>query len=251
MTDQQRFSAAAKPWVGTLLAIVATLATFGFVQARYPLFVVSSEYDIGMGASTEARLALQQQTQLVERKNAMVIFALGSSLLAAGLASVAEGCCAMPIRMITGFLWGAVWGTVTGWVASLAQSVFIPYDSFPSVTTTGMSQAFAFGFLGAGIGLMLGGYSRNARTAIASAITAMIAGGGGGFLFAIVVGFVADSQNSGQLVPDGAVARLLWLTLPFAAIGFLLSQPKPTPQSSVAAPVELSEATGPQGHEKS
>ena len=241
VNDPHRPSAGAHPWVGTLLGMVAALATFGFIRASYPLFVVSSQYDIGMGALPEARLALQEQTQLAERKNAVVIFALAGCLLAAGLAAVADGCCALPTRIATGFVWGALWGGVTGWAGSIAQLVFIPRGTFPSVTTTGMSQAFAFGLLGAGVGVMVGGFSKHARTALASAITATIAGGGGGFLFAMIVGFVADSQNSAQLVPSGAVAQLLWLTLPLAAIGFSLSQPQAALRntSPSVAPIEL------------
>lgn len=227
MSETKRFSTSANPWLGTLLAIIAALVTVGFMRARYPMFVVSSEYDIGMGASVEARLALQQQTQAAERKNAMTIFALGGCLLAAGLAVVADACCGLPIRIVSGLVWGAIWGALTGWSAAQAQTIFIPAGSLPSVTNIGTTQAFTFGLLGAGVGLMFGGFTRNTRQALTSAITATIAGGGGGFLYAVIVGFVADAKSSAQLIPASALAQLLWLALPMTAIAFLLSQPKP------------------------
>lgn len=222
MSASQRLTVA-NSWTGTALAIGAALVSLAVMQAAYPMFTVSSQYDIGMGASPEARLALQEQTRIVERQNAMAIFACGGSLLSAGLAVVARACCAAPVRVLVGLAWGAIWGLVTGWSAAQAQPTFIPAGVLPSLTNIGMLQAFTFGLLGLGIGLMFGGFSRNARSAVASGVTAMIAGGGGGFLYAIIVGFVADAQSSAALIPAGALAQFLWLGLPFAAIGFLLS----------------------------
>lgn len=202
------------------LALLSALATAGALQAKHPFFVVPQEYDIGMGASNEARMALLNQTQIVDRKNAMLFLAIGGALLGTSLALVANACCSLPVRVASGLGWGATWGMITGLLSSQALLLIIPRGTLASVTTTGLSQAVAFGVLGAGLGLMYGGFAKNAKAIASSALTGMVAGTAGGFAFAMIVGFVAQAQNNAQLIPTGAVAQSLWLGIPFLAIAF-------------------------------
>jgi hypothetical protein len=56
-----------------------------------------------------------------------------------------------------------------------------------------------------------------------SAVVGTLAGSVGGFFFAMLVGFVAHSQNGSHLIPVVPIAQLLWLCLPFSAIGLLVT----------------------------
>lgn len=213
-------------WLGVVLATASALAVVGLLQAAHPMYVVPSKYDIGMGASEEARLQLLSQTQLADGKNDMVIFTAAGALLGCSLAMVACSCCGLPLRIGSGLVWGGLWGLITGLVASKAALLIMPVGSFPSVTSTGTAQGLAFGLLGAGIGLMYGGFTKNAKFVVSAVIGGLLAGAGGGFAFAMLVGFVAQFQNGSKLIPLGLVAQLIWLVLPFAAIGYAL--PKST-----------------------
>ena len=224
-------SSRARPWVGSLLAILSALLTVAVMQVKYPFFAVSSAYDIGMGASDEARMALIDQTQIMHRRNATVVLAIGGSLLAASLSLMADACCSTGKRAIAGLVWGGLWGALTGFVGSYAQGVIMPRGAMPSVTSTGLSQAVAFGMLGAGIGLMIGAFARSKKDAVTYAGTAALAGAGGGFLYAIPVGFVSVSGSNEGLIPAALIAQTLWLTFPFAAIGFAVSSLRAAPSA--------------------
>ena len=56
--------------IAIVLALVSALLAFGVLRTQYPFMVVSSNFDIGMGASEEARLALTERngpSQSIER----------------------------------------------------------------------------------------------------------------------------------------------------------------------------------------
>lgn len=231
-------------WLGVSLAIASALAITGLLQAAHPLFVVPSEYDIGMGASDEARLKLLAQMELADCKNDMAIFATGGALLGGSLAAVASCCCGLPLRLGCGLVWGGLWGLITGLISSKTILWIMPTGTFPTVTSTGTAQALAFGLLGAGIGLMYGGFTKNAKAIVSAVLGGILAGACGGFAFAMLVGFVAQFQNTSKLIPLGLVAQLLWLGLPFSAIGLVLpkSGAHQSPDSEKATDMTVEES---------
>lgn len=202
-----------------VLSIVSALLAYGVLRTQYPFAVVSSKFDIGMGASEEARLALMSETDRVNRLNATVIMTIGGGLLGLSLAYAAVACCAVPIRLLAGVVWGCVLGAVVGWIAATAIPSIVPRNSIPSLTNVGAAHGLLFGLLGAGLGLMVGGFTRNSQQMVSQLIKGGLAGLAGGFVYAIIVGFVAPGETASQLVPANSVAQLLWLAIPFAAVG--------------------------------
>ncbi len=208
-------------WSGLALAlsIVAALATYGVLLTQHPFVKVSSDFDIGMGASEEARLALMSETDKVNRLNAIIILTIGGGLLGLGLAIAATACCAMATRVIAGVVWGCLLGAGVGWLAATAIPFIVPRTSIPSLANVGAAHGLLFGLMGAGLGLMVGGFTKNTQQMINQAIKSGLAGLAGGFGYAVIVGFVAPGEMASQLVPANSIAQLLWLAIPFAAIG--------------------------------
>lgn len=212
----------AKPaWSGLALAlsVVAALAAYGVLRAQYPFMVVSSDFDIGMGASNEARLALSSETDKVNRINATIVMTIGGGLLGLVLAIAASACCGLATRVLAGVVWGSVLGAMVGWLAATAIPTIVPRTSIPSLTNVGAAHGLLFGLLGVGLGLMVGGFTKNSQQTISQVIKSGLAGLAGGFAYAVIVGFVAPGEMASQLVPANSIAQLLWLVVPFAAIG--------------------------------
>ena len=205
--------------IAIVLSIVSALVAYGVLRTQYPFMVVSSKFDIGMGASDEARLALISETDRVNRLNATIIMTIGGGLLGLSLAYAAAACCALPIRLVAGVVWGGVLGAAAGWIASTAIPYIVPRSSIPSLTSVGAAHGLLFGLIGAGLGLMVGGFAKNSQQMVSQLIKGGIAGVAGGFIYAIIVGFVAPGETASQLVPANAMAQLLWLAIPFAAVG--------------------------------
>ena len=208
-----------KPLFSCLMAVVAALATWGALKAKHPFFTIPGKYNIGMGASNEARYALLSQQARVEQLTATVTLAMGGFLLSGVLALVANGCCSFPIRLLIALPWGAVVGAASGFIGSMAYSAIIPLDSFPNITNTGLTHAVVFAMFGAGLGMLYGGFSYNKQQAITATVIGASAGGLGGLLFPFVTGLAMPQQSIVGLVQTSIVGTL-WLGLPFAAIGF-------------------------------
>ncbi len=204
-----------------ILSIIAGLASWGLLKAIHPAFTVPPEYEIGMGASNEARLALIAQQAWADRLNATVAFAIGGSLLCAVLSVTAFSCCALPLRIVIAIAWGAGWGALTGFVGSIAYPALMPSDSLPNTTNTGLAQAVVFAVLGLGAGMLFGGFSRNTTKIGKSMILGGVAGAAGGMLFPIFSGVIMPNQAITGLLQT-STAGALWLTIPFAAIGYAL-----------------------------
>ncbi|MCA9132705.1 MAG: hypothetical protein KDA45_06110 [Planctomycetales bacterium] len=220
----------------SILAVVAALLTCGLLQAKHPFFTVSDDYSIGMGASTEARLALKGQQERADRLNAAVTLAVGGALLAGTLAIFApSNCCSWPLRLLVALPWGAVWGAATGVVGVMAFATLMPTESLPSPAHIGLAQGVAFAMLGGGLGLLYGGFSRNLKTTATAAGIGAVAGALGAIAFPILAGLVMPSQSTVELVPAAALLRPLWLGLPFAAIAVALAGFCPPPGSAACS----------------
>lgn len=204
-----------------LMSIVAALATWGTISAKHPFFTVPSRFNIGMGASNEARIALLTEQARVDQKNAMVAFTVGGVLISSVLVFVASGCCSRATRFAIAIPWGAFVGVATGFLGSISYAAINPNGSFPSTTNSGLGQAVAFGIFGAGLGLLYGAFSRNKFQAMYSTFVGCIAGAAGGLLFPIVTGLLMPNENIAGLLHT-SVPGAIWLGLPFAAIGFAL-----------------------------
>ena len=207
---------------GFVLAVAAALATCGVLQAKHPFFKVPSQFNIGMGAPIEARLALLAQQARVDRLNASVALTIGGALLSGALAIFAYSCCSLAMRLLIAIPWGAICGGTTGFVGVIAYSVIISKEALPDTTSIGLAQAAAFAILGTGIGLLFGAFSRNARKTAVSALTGGLAGAVGGIAFPVITGLVIPSQSTSDFEPAALIVRCLWLGLPFAAIGLAL-----------------------------
>jgi hypothetical protein len=205
-----------------LLGLCASLMTWGVLQWKYPFFTVSDEFSIGMGASNEARLALQNEQSRTNRLNSAIVLAVGGGLLAGFLAIFAQPCCAAMLRLLTALVGGLVWGGVSGFVGASLFTAMMPSDSLPSPTSIGLAQAVVFAMFGAGIGLLYGMFGRN-RAAVLNGIgIGAIAGAVGGVLFPIVTGLVVPSQSTVEFIGSSAVVRLMWLVFPMVSIAAAL-----------------------------
>ncbi len=201
-----------------LLGLCASLMTWGVLQWKYPFFTVSDEFSIGMGASNEARLALQNEQLRANQLNSAIVLAVGGGLLAGCLAIFAQPCCAMILRVVTALVGGLVWGGVSGYAGAALFTAMMPTKSLPSPTSVGLAQAVVFAMFGAGIGLMYGMFGRN-RAAILNGIgSGAIAGAMGGVLFPIVAGLVVPSQSTVEFIGASSVVRLMWLVFPLVSI---------------------------------
>lgn len=204
-----------------LMSIVAALATWGTLSAKHPFFTVPSRFDIGMGASNEARIALLTEQARVDQKNAMVAFTVGGVLMSSVLVLVAPGCCSRAARITIAIPWGAFVGVATGFLGSISYAAINPNGSFPSTTNSGLGQAVAFGIFGAGLGLLYGAFCRNKFLPLSATFVGCIAGATGGLLFPIFTGLLMPNDNIAGFLHT-SVPGTIWLGLPFAAIGFAL-----------------------------
>ncbi|HUP77452.1 MAG TPA: hypothetical protein VM260_02750, partial [Pirellula sp.] len=177
------------------MSIVAALATWGALCATHPFFTVPSSFNIGMGASNEARIALLTERARADQKNAMVAFTVGGVLMSSVLGFIASGCCSGATRISIAIPWGAFVGVATGFLGSVFYTAINPNGSFPSTTNSGLGQAIAFGIFGAGLGLLYGAFSQNKFLAINATFVGCIAGAAGGLLFPIVTGLLMPNEN--------------------------------------------------------
>ena len=201
-----------------LLGLCASLMTWGVLQWKYPFFTVSDEFSIGMGASNEAREALQNEQSRANRLNSTVVLAVGGGLLAGCLAIFAQPCCAVTLRLITASIGGLVWGGVTGFVGASLFSAMMPSNSLPSPTNIGLAQAAVFAMFGAGSGLLYGMFGR-APTAVLNCMgIGATAGAVGGVLFPIVASLAFPNQSTVEFIGASGVVRLMWLAFPMVSI---------------------------------
>ncbi len=200
------------------LGACASLATWGLLQWKHPIFTVSSEFSIGMGASNEARDALQAEQAHANRLNGAVALAVGGGLLAGLLAIFAQPCCSVAPRLITSALGGLLWGGACGFVGAALFAYLMPSDKLPTPTSIGIAQALVFAMFGAGIGLLYGMFGKN-RSAIVKGITSgAMAGAVGGVLFPILASLAMPSQSTVDFIGSSGMVRLLWLAMPMIAI---------------------------------
>ena len=221
--------------LGLLLTAASAFALAGLVHAKHPFFRISREFNLEMGAANEKRLEYEELTRQVNTSNATVVFAMAGSLLAGCLSWMGNPCCSLTTRVLSGLVLGALWGAITGYIATFAEQFIVPRGAFPSATTTGVSQAVAFGLLGGGVGLIFALTSKtmnsvvsNVLRGILNVLKGILGGSLGGFLFPILAGLVATAQNSSNLIPIGFLGLLLWIAIPFATIFYLLTQFGPT-----------------------
>jgi hypothetical protein len=211
----------AKPILSCVLAVVMAVATWGVIKSQSPFFTVGEEFNIGMGASSEARQALLSEQAKADRMNSTVALSIGGALLAGTLAIFAFECCSLPLRLLFAIPFGALAGAFSGFLGAIAYSKIIPADSFPDTTNTALAHAAVFAVFGGSIGSLFGFYGRNKNMLATTIVTGALAGAAGGLLFPIVTGVAMPQQNIVGLVQTSP-AGLFWLGLPFAAIGFLV-----------------------------
>lgn len=216
---QSTFAAAI---AGSLLAILASVATWGVLHSKHRFFLVDSSFDIGMGAPNDARLRLAAETSRIDRLNAAISLAIGGGLLAVALSLVSNSCCAWPVRIITGAIWGAICGAGAGFIGPMVFDSLMTDENLPSATTSGIGQAVVYGCIGFGVGLLYGAFSRSWATFGKASVIGAFAGILGGVVYPIVASVIMPSQNTGTFISDVSVVRLVWLTVPFALIGFAL-----------------------------
>ncbi len=201
-----------------VLGFSASLATWGVLQWKHPLFSVAEQYSIGMSASNEAREALLAQQARVNGLNAASVLAVAGGLLAGVLAIFAQPCCAAPMRVLIAIAGGAVWGAMSGWVGVRLFAAMMPSDSLPNPTNIGLAQAVSFALFGAGIGLLFGMFSRDKATLAAGLVRGAVAGQIGGLLFPIVSGLLISGQSTVDFLAANPMVQLLWLSLPMVAV---------------------------------
>lgn len=201
-----------------VLGLCASLMTWGVLQWKYPFFTVSDEFSIGMGASIEARLALQNEQSRANRLNSAIVLAVAGGLLASSLAIFAQPCCSVSLRLITALIGGLVWGSVTGFVGASLFTAMMPSDSLPSPTSIGLAQAVVFAMFGAGIGLLYGMFGRDRATALNGMGIGAVAGAVGGVLFPIVASLAFPNQSTVEFIGASGVVRLMWLAFPIVSI---------------------------------
>ena len=207
---------------GCFLAIVASVATWGVLHTKHRFYSVDSKFDIGMGASNNARTALDAETARIDRLNAAISLAIGGCLLAIALAAVANSCCALPLRIVTAVPWGVVCGAGTGFLGPMVFAALMPRDTLHSATSTSIAQGATFACLGLGMGLLYGAYSGSAKTLGTAAIIGAVAGGIGGIAFPTIASVIMPTQSTATLISDVSMVRLLWLSIPFTCIGFAI-----------------------------
>ncbi len=207
------------PGLAIILSLVGALMAYGVLVTQYPFTTVPSSFDIGMGASEEARLALMSETDRVNRINATIIMIVGGGLLGAALAFPAVACCGLTTRLIAGVVWGCVWGGIAGSIGALAVPYIVPRGALPALTNVASAHGLLFGLFGAGLGAMVGGFTKDSKQIVNQLIKSGLAGMAGGCLYAVLVGFVAPGEVATQLVPANSIAQLLWLVVPFVALG--------------------------------
>ncbi len=225
----QPVSASTRMILGMIAVLFASAITYCALWQQYPWFKVSSEFDIGMGASNDARMQLVQQMQMAATRNSCAAFALGGSLLGAALSLVAPGCCSLWMRIISGWYVGAFWGGLVGYFGSMAYLVFVPRGVLPSLLARRCSCPYLrlagararfvvwwlFTFSSEHRITVVGRFNRWRRRCL---------------LFAILVGFVGETQKGTEIIPNGALAQALWVMLPSLAIGWgILHERKPPP----------------------
>ncbi|MEQ1826937.1 MAG: hypothetical protein ABL921_13365 [Pirellula sp.] len=219
--ERKPVNSSGKLFLSACLSMFAALITWFVLHSYNPFFAVGSEFNIGMGAPPEQRLALLGEQERVDRWNSMVIFSVGGALLSSVLSMVGSACCSTAKRMLFSLPVGALAGAMSGWAGAYLFSLIIPRDSFPNATNTGLAQATAFGILGLTVGLIVGALTRDLVRVLTAGIVGAMSGAAGGVLFPIITALVMPQQSIvGLLQPS--MAGIIWLGLPFVAIGFAI-----------------------------
>jgi hypothetical protein len=201
------------------LPIVAALITWMVVYSMHPMFRVGSEFDIGMGAATEQRLALLAEQDRIDRWNTVVILSLGGVLMAGALTMSSTSCCSLAKRMLFSLPMGGIAGMGAGFLGATLFSKIVHRDSFPDTTNTGLAHATVFGIFGLLMGLIYGVFTRDVGKIVLASILGGLAGAAGGLLFPITTGLVMPQIDITGLIQP-SIAGILWLILPFVAIGY-------------------------------
>ncbi len=208
--------------LGGCISVLAALGACGVLYFKHEFFTVdNAEFGIGMGAPAEARLRLFAEQARILRLNALVTFAIAGGLLAAGISLAGAPCCSVPTKMAAGAIWGTLWGAVSGFLGAAVFNSMIQYGTQAEAVQAGLAHGAAFSILGAGIGLMFGGYHRGLSPKLQGLIVGAVAGLAGGIGYS-AAGLFIPSHSTEDMLPVDNIVRLLWLTVPFAFIGFLL-----------------------------
>ncbi len=208
--------------LGVVMSVLAAIGAWGALGVKHEFYFVDSEgFGIGMGAPNEARLKLFAEQARILGLNAMVTFAIAGGLLGVGIAVAGASCCGSIVKIIVGAVWGTAWGGCSGYLGSKAFNAIIQYGTQAEAMQSGLAHGAAFAILGAGIGLMYGGFHRDLGTMAQGLIVGAIAGLLGGIGFS-AAGVFIPTQSTENMLPTDAMVRLLWLMIPLAFIGLLL-----------------------------
>jgi hypothetical protein len=179
-------------------------------------------------------VALVQQQQLAEKKNATLVVAIAGTLLAGAVAMGTPAYRSVIVRLLAALPFGALWGAATGFLGAVLYQKLIPTAIQPAVSDTVKVQALFFACLGLGVGALMGALCRGGRGLPAGVLGGALAGGLGGLAYPILAAIALSSQSTEHLIPEGTSVRLLWLILPFTAIGFLVPAMLNPPRSAAA-----------------
>jgi hypothetical protein len=206
-----------------VIGLAAAIAVWAFIQSVHPLFHVSKEYDVpSIGMPTEKFLAHQKQRDLIDQKHAaLYLGALGVLL------TVASG---STHGMVAGWWWkiavaaglaaaGGVIGGVLG--CSILQDVRTNIGQADLLHLV-ESQLAVAAPLGLGVGLGIALWSQT----ISLGVKTTLAGLAGGLLAAVaypvIVSILLPDLSTDVLLPDTAIARLVWLCLLSGLIGLAI-----------------------------
>ena len=206
-----------------VLAVTASLATWGILHFKHRFYTVSSDFDIGMGASNEARLALEAETARIDRYNAAIALSIGGIWLAIAASIVSNSSAALPVKILVAVPWGAACGAGAGALGSIAFNRLMKDESLTSAATSGIWQAAVFALLGLGMALLHTWFERAWKNLARSALLGAFAGCLGGIAFPVITGIILPSHSTSTFISDVSIVRLFWLLVPFTCVGLSLA----------------------------
>ena len=212
--------------VNPLLALVAGLATWGFIEAVHPVFHVPKEFEVAnIGAPAEKFEANRLARNRVDRQHAALYMGTLGVLLALALTTVQCVRRRSPLLVLLGLPLGALFGAAGGYAGNiLLEYVTTTVGQAELMHTVGM-QSTLFAILGFGVGLAYGiaepptSKQQTSRQAISRAVAGLVAGALAGVVFSVAISILMPDASTDFLMPTDATSRGLWLGVSSLLIG--------------------------------
>ena len=215
-------SRAANPWVALVLALAAGGVVWGIVEGTYPVFHVSSEFDVAMGDPPEDFAANQRAQNRAARNHAIVYAGLLGALVALALAA-SEGVVRRSfVWPLVGAPIGAAGGVAGGLAGSLVHDDVMAAVAQPELSHVVQFQLALFVPLGIGVGIACSLLARSWKSRAMAVAGGLVAGALAGILYPVAAGVLLPAASTDSLIPVEPSNRLLWMLLAAGLFGLIV-----------------------------